>query len=317
MKRYFQDTVFQLTQLTLFMLRGAVGKAGMAGYLWTTAAKTGGLQIPNSRTVNTGEGGIKKNKIRKVRQTMRLFFILLTFAFGKVSAQSKGSFSICHTRDGHLNEVILGDYEIGFVNDRIDSLSYKKGLITYSDSKCQFDFNSSNRSPFSIKFLDTGVFVQAGIFTGTINTLSSIGLNDDKEKRDVAFFFDSVHMVSLSYENNQLRRMYISFEKCAVTLSLEYKFNDKPIWNTLIEAKNDESSFMYTFLNGLPELVSVRDKSLGNGVTIFYNFNGYIKRIQENTFFQDRFIPNKNAYINYNKRGVLRKNKMDAKNRCN
>jgi hypothetical protein len=161
------------------------------------------------------------------------------------------------------------------------------------------------------------VFVQAGIFTGTINTLSSIGLKDDKEKRDVAFFFDSVHMVSLSYENKQLRRMYIPFEKCAVTLNLEYKFNDKPIWNTLIEAKNDESSFMYTFLIGLPELVSVRDKSLGNGVTIFYNFNGYIKRIQENTFIQDKFIPNKNAYINYNKRGVLRKNKMDANNQCN
>ena len=246
---------------------------------------------------------------------MRISFILLIFVFGKVSAQSKGIHTICHTKNGHLKEVILGDYEVGFIDEGIDSLSFKKGLITYSKVNHQFDFNSPNRLPFSIKFLDTGVFVQADIFTGTINTMSSIGLKDAKEKRDVAFFFDNVQMVSLSYENNVLRRMYIPFEKCAVTLSLEYKFNDKPVWNTLIEAKNDESSFMYTFLVGLPELVSVRDKSLGNGVTVFYDFNGYIKRIQESDYVQDKFIPNKGKYIDY-KRGVLKKSRIDASNQC-
>lgn len=249
-------------------------------------------------------------------QTMQILFILLILVFGKVSAQSKENFSICHTQNGHLKDVVLGDYEVKFTNDRIDSLSYKSGLITYSNSKCQFDFNSSNRSPFSIKFLDTGVFVQAGLFKGTINKLSSIGLKDDKGIRDVAFFFDSVHMVSLSYENSQLRRVYIPFEKCAVTLNLQYEFNDKPIWNTLIEETNDKSSFMYTFLIGLPELVIVRDKALGIGLSIFYNFNGYVERIQENTFILDKFIPNKKAYIKYRKKGVLRKIRISARNRC-
>jgi hypothetical protein len=218
------------------------------------------------------------------------------------------SIKICHTKEGELRLVDVGEYKVIMDHGELSSISSKDSLIKYeADSKTFIINNLFEGRSIKLQLTNEGPVLTLKDTIRVINSPKSVMLENSNED---AFCLYSLQgfTFALDFSNNEIRKIQYGGYNKFLVIRIE-QIDDVYTWDFLIESSHHANRLTLGSGFNKPNLLAINDDKNKVGVSLYVKKREglftilYGERLYEN----DLFAIDPSYQLKYNKKGRLKK----------
>lgn len=228
------------------------------------------------------------------------------------------SIKVCHSKEGELRNLVIGEYNVDIRNGELYSLSSKDNAVKYESGQTKLTIKNLNKNSFlKLQLSNEGVIVDTRDTSFLLNSPKSVGLSSKGDEGVEALY--SIGDFSFALEFKQDRISKVSFATTGKYLAIELvQIRGTYTWDFTIESTNHTNTVLLTYTFNKPYLLSINDDNNKVGIRLLSKKkDGVFTLLEGQKIYGKNSFSSDNSYnLQYTKRGRLKKNKSGFNLSC-
>ncbi|MFN4312734.1 MAG: hypothetical protein ACK4E0_00480 [Chitinophagaceae bacterium] len=243
-----------------------------------------------------------------------LFLTLIGLLLTSVDAYGQHNFDsirICHTSQGELRRVVIGEYDVNIQNGELHSFSSHDDAVEYDFGKSKFTIKYLQKnSILGMALSNKGVVLETKDTTILVNFPKSAGLVPNGEEDSLELLSICHFSFTLDYKNGRISRMTVAVPGKFFIINLT-EFEGVYSWNFYVESIDHANALVVTHASGKPNFLSVSDDKNKVGVRLLSRKGGgKITHLDgQEIYGWNAFATNESYRLKYSRKGRLKKSK--------